>query len=226
MLQNLNLSLQTWSLDAPEGLFCINCLNLSHESQLCGVAVATGHRGGDYSNIYIYTYIHTHTHTYIYIYSISYFLLFSSIFFLLSTPTSHLSFSSLSGFSFSITPFSFSSASSPCSSCCRSYSVSPVILFFYNVTTCRIVSTEAQTTKRFCSVSLQLKFCKEISFPQPYNMRALRSLRTLTSLKHWKAPCSFSRRLSLWADTVTHYTFYFLSQTICQLPNLHKEARP
>ena len=79
-------------------MFCINCLNLSHESQLCGVAVATGHSGGEYSYICIYIFI--------YLYSISYFLLFSSIFFLLSsTPTSHLSFSSLFGFSLRITLF-------------------------------------------------------------------------------------------------------------------------
>jgi hypothetical protein len=99
--------------------------------------------------------------------AMSYFLMCLSIFFVLPyNPTSNLSF-----LLFLVPPLvshsSFSSFSAPssCSSCSRSYYVSPVILSFYNVTTCRIVSSETQTTKRFYSVRLQLKFCTHIKFP-------------------------------------------------------------
>ena len=110
-----------------------------------------------------------------------YFLLFSCIFFLLSSiPTPHIYSSSLSGFSFSIPyflPFLLYTVTSS-----RSYSVTPGIL-----SSCRIVSSETLTTKRFCSVRLQLKCCTEIVFPRPYNLFTLGTLKTSPSLKHWNA---------------------------------------
>ena len=116
------------------------------------MAVATRHSEGDYSNKYIRYPIFFCSLPYSSCCRLLLLLIYIFLLFLLCPLTSHSS-------------FSFSSAPSPCSSRSHSYSVSPVTLYLYQVTNCRIVSSEAQTTKRFCSVGLQLKFCMDIMFP-------------------------------------------------------------
>jgi len=156
------------------------------------VAVASGHSGGDYSFIYIRYTIFFCSLPYSSSFRLLLLLISLLLLFLVSPLASHSS-------------LSFSSAPSPCSSCSRFYSVSPVFLSFYNITTCRIVSSEVQTNERFCSVRLQS--ARISCFPHPHNMRALRSLRTLASLKH----CS----LFFFKNTfLVCYTFYFLSDNL------------